>query len=136
MSKWRIIWPISAVAILAAVAMVVAMKQRFENANQVITSCTYQIGEDLISHASSPQLTGLPPGLAGQLSNLTGSPTHVAAVLLGDEPPPVGDGSACSRVILTNLLAKGLELRLCTASAPGKFRIMGYWPTSKHPPTQ
>jgi hypothetical protein len=133
MNKRRILWPAGVVVVVAAVTMVVAMKHRLDASNQIITSRTHQIGQDLISHASSAQLIGLPPGLAGQLSNLLSSPTHVATVLLGDEPPPVGDSSACSRLILTNQLAKGLELRLSWASAPDKFRILGYWPTSSNP---
>src|ERR1700745_734849 len=102
MNKRAIIWSAVAIAIVAAVLVVLATKHRLETSNQLITSRTYQIGQDLIAHRSSQHLAGLPPGLAGQLSNLLGSPTRVSTVLLGDEPPPIGDGSACSRLILTN----------------------------------
>lgn len=133
MNKRLIAWLILVLAILGAIAAVITMKNRLGASDQMVTSRTYQIGQDLIAKANSPQLAGMPPGLAGQLSNLLGSPTHVSAVLLGDEPPPVGDGSACSRLILTNQRAKGLELRLCSAQDPSKFRVMGYWPTSSSP---
>jgi len=133
MNKRAIIWSSVAIAIVAAVLVVLATKHRLETSNQLITSRTYQIGQDLIAHSSSQHLAGLPPGLAGQLANLLGSPTRVSAVLLGDEPPPIGDGSACSRLILTNERAKGMELRLCSAPTSDKFRIMGYWPTSVNP---
>jgi hypothetical protein len=133
MNKRRMLGWGAVVAVIAALTVLVAMTHRFGTSNQVLTARTYQIGQDLISHANSTFLAGLPPGLAGQLSNLLKSPTRIAAVLSGDEPPPVGDGSACSRLILTNQLAKGLELRLCPASTPDKFRVLGYWPTSSSP---
>jgi hypothetical protein len=132
-NKRRLIPLAVIVAILAAVAAILAIQHRVAESNRSVISRTYQIGQDLIAHARSPQLSGLPPGLAGQLGNLLNSPTHIAAVLLGDEPPPVGDGSACSRLILTNQMAKGLELRLCPATVPGQFRVMGYWPVSSNP---
>jgi hypothetical protein len=133
MSKRRIIGLGAVVAIAAALTVLVAMTHRLGSSKQAIAARTYQIGQDLISRGTSTQLAGLPPGLPGQLSNLRSSPTTVAAVLLGDEPPPVGDGSACSRLILTNQLAKGLELRLCPAFTGDKLRILGYWPTSINP---
>ena len=133
MSKRRIIGWVVALAVVVALTAVVAMTHRLGSSNQAISSRTYQIGQDLISRGTSTQLAGLPPGLPGQLSNLRSSPTTVAVVLLGDEPPPVGDGSACSRLILTNQLAKGLELRLCPAFTGDKLRILGYWATSINP---
>jgi len=133
MNQRRIIAWGATLVILVLLVVVVAMAHRQAASNQILIARTRQIGQDLISHANSAQLPGLPPGMAGQLANLLGSPTHVAAVLLGDEPPPVGDGSACTRLILTNQLAKGLKIRLGPASTPDKLRIMGYWPTSSSP---
>jgi hypothetical protein len=133
MNKRFIAWSILVLGILGAIAAVITMKHRLGASDQMVMSQTYQIGQDLIAKANSPHLAGLPPGLSGQLSKLLGSPTQVSTVLLGDEPPPVGDGSACSRLILTNQQAKGLELRLCAAQNPGKLRVMGYWPTSTSP---
>ena len=98
------------------------------NHQRSLTTRTHQIGQELITNTNSLHLISLRPGLAGQLSDLLGSPTRVAAVLPGDEPAPVGDGSACSRLILTNQLAKGLEFRLGYASDPEKLEILGYWP--------
>ena len=133
MNKGRLIAAAVVVTILAAAAGILALKHGDAESKRSVVSRTYQIGQDLIAHTHSPQLSGLPPGLGGQLANLLNSPTHIAAVLLGDEPPPVGDGSACSRLILTNQMAKGLELRLCPATVPGQFRVMGYWPVSTNP---
>lgn len=120
-------------AIAVALTVVLAMTHRLGASNQAIVDRTYSIGRDLIAHGNSSQLAGLPPGLAGQLSNLLGSATQIAAVLPGDEPSPIGDGSACSRLILTNQLAKGLELRFCPALTGDKYRVLGYWPTSSNP---
>jgi len=121
------------VAILGLAGVLFALVQTRTKRRDAISERSYQIGQDLISTTNSNHLLSLRPGLSDQLSNLLASPTYVSAVLLGDEPSPVGDGSACSRLILTNQLRRGLELRLAPALLPDKFQILGYWVITDHP---
>jgi hypothetical protein len=131
MSKLQQIIAVISGMVLAAVIWGFA-RNRLNHRNSV-TAGAYQVGQDLITTTNSPHLTGLRPGLSGRLSILLSSPTRVAAVLPGDESAPVGDGSACSRLVLTNQLGNGLELRLGYA-APDRFEILGYWPIVPHSP--
>jgi hypothetical protein len=57
---------------------------------------------------------------------------HIAAVLLGDEPRPTGDGSACSRLLLTNEMADGILLRLGQGKTIGTFEVLGYLKVSEY----
>ena len=120
-------------ALLALGAIIFALVQNRAKHQGPIIGLTYEIGQELILNTNSAHLIGLRPGLSAQLSDLLGSPTHVGAVLVGDEAPPVGDGTACSRLILTNQLNHGLELRLAPSLLPEKFQILGYWVTNHHP---
>jgi hypothetical protein len=66
------------------------------------------------------------PFLRAKLSALLGSPTHVAGVLAGDSPKPDGDGSACSRPVLTNSGGQRLLIRLRQAGEAGMFEVVGF----------
>src|SRR5438105_4317394 len=109
MNKWQIICPVVAIAIFALVtAMIHGRKER----DHFIQMKTYGVGRDIIETTNSSHLTEIPPGLQARLSELLVSPTHIATVLLGDEPSPIGDGSAGSRLALTNEIADGVVIRL------------------------
>ncbi len=83
------------------------------------------LGAELIAATNSPHLVRMSPFLKAQLDRMLGSPTRVAAVLAGDAPRPAGDGSACSRIVLTNAVGHGLLLRLRQAGS-GKFEVVGF----------
>ena len=69
-------------------------------------------------------MVSIAPGVKIRLSELLRSPTQIATVLLGDSP--TGDGTACSRVVLTNELAEDLEIRFRQVSSPGMFQVLDY----------
>jgi hypothetical protein len=129
MNKWQIICPLA--AILAALLIVGTIQGRNEH-RFFISSATTSIGDDLIARTNSPALVARPDDdlillhLQKRLSELHSSPLHIAAVLLGDEPRPAGDGSACSRLVLTNEVADGVLLRLGQGKTAGTFEVLGY----------
>jgi hypothetical protein len=135
MNKWRIICPL--VAILVALLVFGAIQGRKEH-RYFISMATGSIGNDLIAGTNSsalvprPNDNGMLLHLQGRLSDLHSSPLHIAAVLLGDEPRPTGDGSACSRLVLTNEAADGILIRLRQAKTGGNFEVLGYLQVSEH----
>ena len=130
MNNWKVLAPVAVIA-LAASLFAITHKQKSDN--RLISERSRDIGQDLISRTNSSRLTSSPLGFTPQLSALLGSPTRVAAVLIGDDPAPLGDGTACSRLILTNESARGIQLRLGQTADPEKFRILGYWPIDNPP---
>ena len=130
MSNWKVLGPIAIVALTAAL-FVITYKQRSNHG--LIAERSRALGQDLVTRTNSTRLASSPMGFTSQLSALLGSPTHIAAVLIGDDPAPLGDGSACSRLILTNENARGIQLRLGQTADPEKFYILGYWPLDNPP---
>ena len=121
MNRWQIICPLTAVLVFGMVMVVVATKARHR---AVITGASLAIANDLITATNSPHVLRVNPYLAAQLSKLLGSPTHIAAVLSGDEPS--GGGMACSRLVLTNAAGQRLLIRLRQAGRPGTFEVVGF----------
>jgi hypothetical protein len=91
-----------------------------------ISVASRSIGEDLITSTNSSHVVRIGPGLQAALSELLSAPAHVADVLMGDEPSPIGDGKACSRLVLTNDIGKGLLIRLRPAEQSGMFHVLGF----------
>ena len=83
MNKWQIICPIAAMLVFGTVMAVVATRAQHRG---IIIAASSTIGHDLITATNSAHLQRVNPYLAAQLSRLLSSPTHVAAVLPGDEP--------------------------------------------------
>jgi hypothetical protein len=109
MNKWKIIGAIAALLIAGLVALTVAVKSQHRG---VITAASRSIASDLIAATNSSHLVHMSPFLRARLARLLGSPSHLASVFMGDAPPPVGDGSACSRLVLTNNAGQRLLIRL------------------------
>jgi len=130
MNNLKVLAPVAAVVL--GVALFAILYKRNSDA-RLISERSRDIGQDLISHTNSTRLASSPLGFTAQLSALLGSPTRIAAVLIGDEPAPLGDGTACSRLILTNESARGIQLRLGKTTDPEKFLILGYWPLDNPP---
>jgi hypothetical protein len=87
------------------------------------------IGAWLVQTTNSTDLVGLTPELQADLRVLLASPTE-RWVCLGDEPPPVGDGRASARLVLTNQMGRVLTLRLREEPAGSlKYRVLSYWKT-------
>lgn len=130
MSKPGLVFLLVALAFVAAVVGGAALRHMAEGKRYFTTMMTYNVGKQLIETTNSSLIVAIGPELHAQLSRLLASTTHVASVRLGDEPAPVGDGRASSRVILTNALAHGLGIRLRLGSDPAgqsRFDVLGHW---------
>lgn len=84
------------------------------------------IGEELAASTNSAKLVQISPDLQTRLAELKQSPVHVAQVLPGDEPSSSGNGTASSRLLLTNETGQGLLLRLRQDESPDKFQVLGF----------
>src|SRR2546426_7540907 len=82
---------------------------------------TWMIGQELIAATNSTRLVQIGSGLQKRLSEFLVSPVGVAEVELGDEPSPIGDGTACSRVIVSNATGGRLGIRLRQDAEPERF---------------
>ena len=123
MNKWQIICPLAALVVVFVILGLPGSRDY----QYFITVRTREIGRDLISATNSSHLAEIAPALQMSLSRLLSSPTYVANALFGDEPPPVGDGRACSRLVLTNDLGDGIVLRLQQGTNFETFHVLSYW---------
>ena len=123
MNKWQIICPL--VGILIAMLAFGMIHERGEH-RSFIRIASHTIGSDLIAETNSSHLVRIAPDLQTHLSELLGTRTHIADVLLGDELSPIGGGSACSRVVLTNDIGQGLLIRLQQSNQPGMFHVLSF----------
>ena len=123
MNKWQIICPVVAMLIVGLVFGIVAVRGQHRG---FISVASRSIGGDLIASTNSSHLVRIGPDLQAHLSELLSARTHVADVLLGDEPSPFGDGAACSRLVLTNDAGRGLLIRLRPAEESGMFHVLGF----------
>jgi hypothetical protein len=123
-NKWQIICLLVAIAIVGVVFALVSGSRH--NRYHVYAQAR-MIGEELSTTTNSSRLVQLGPGLRQRLSDFLISPSGLAEVQLGDEPPPIGDGSACSRVILSNAVGGRVGIRLRQDSQPERFHVLGYW---------
>jgi hypothetical protein len=123
-NRWQIICPLAALAVfLMAVAMIAGHRNR----GYYLHAQAWNIGKDLIASTNSELLVQMDSGLARRLSSFLSLSSAVAEVKLGDEPPPIGDGTASTRLILSNAHGERLGIRLCQDSVPEKFRVVGSW---------
>jgi hypothetical protein len=128
LNKTQIIAPLVALIIVGGVFVLHSGRKHHQH---FITAQAMQIGTDLIERTNSPKPVSIGAGLNGELAQLLGSSTRVADVLIGDEPSPIGDGSASSRLLLANDQGKCLGIRLRQDSDPEKFHVLGYWNLNK-----
>jgi len=123
MNKWQIICPVVAILVVGLVLGMVAM--RAEHRGFIIVA-SRSIGGELIASTNSSHLVRIGPDLQSRLSDLLSVRTDIADVVLGDEPSPFGDGTACSRLVLTNDVSRGLLVRLRPAEQSGMFHVLGF----------
>ncbi|HWQ90388.1 MAG TPA: hypothetical protein VN673_01865 [Clostridia bacterium] len=121
MNKWQIICPLLAMLIVAVVFAVISGR---EHHRYYVYAHSRLIGEDLATATNSPHLSQIDADLQKSLAQFLHSPAGVANVYMGDVPAPIGDGSACSRVVLSNATGARLEIRLRQDDASGKFQAM------------
>ncbi len=123
MNKWQIICPVVAMLVFGSVLGILALRGPHRG---YINVASHSIGNDLIMSTNSPQLVHIGPDLQARLSALLSARTYVAGVLMGDDLAPYGDGTACSRLMLTNEIGGRLLIRLRPAKEPGKFHVLGF----------
>jgi hypothetical protein len=129
MNKWQIICPLAALALVSIPGIVALVRQGPSGHRYYVTAQTRMIGEELCRSTNSTRLVRMPPALRDRLSRFLGSRTGVAGVLLGDEQPPLGDGTACSRLVLSNASNIRLTVRLRQEPGPEHFYVLGFWTT-------
>jgi hypothetical protein len=123
MSRWQTICTIVAILLAGLFFGHIAIKDQQRG---FINVASRSIGHDLITTTNSSHLVGVGPELRIRLSELLASRTGIADVLPGDEPPPFGDGTACSRLVLTNNSGEGLLIRLRPTKDSDFFRMIGF----------
>ena len=111
---------------MALVAIFSLARQARRDARYYTSAQTRMIGQELVSTTNSPRLVAVGPALQSRLAGFPASPSGVAEVLLGDEPTPIGDGTACSRLVLSNAAGERLGIRF-SQSGPEKFHALGFW---------
>ena len=121
MNKKQTLILVGSVVLLAVLlSLSPGMRQRPD-----IVPLTRQVGADLITKTNSPILDRLGWGLDQLLKGFLDASTKVTDVQAGDEPPPIGDGTASSRLILMNGRREQLGIRL---KHDGQmFRVVGFW---------
>ena len=125
--KWEIICPVVAIFLTGILFAIV----HFRNEQRGLGLMkSHQIGEDLIASKDSKLVVRVGDGLRGKLSEYTAGHAKVADVRVGDEPPPIGDGTASNCVILSNDAGGVISIRLSPAD-DGKFHILGFVTLSK-----
>ena len=123
-NKWQIICPLVAIAIVAVVLVIVSGRNHHR---YYVYAQTRMIGQELIAITNSTRLVHIGPGIQKKLSEFLSIPASVAEVLLGDEASPIGDGAACSRLIVSNAAGGRLGIRLRQDVEPERFHVLGFW---------
>lgn len=129
MNKWQIICPLAALALVSVPAAIGLLRQPTLAHRGYVKGQTHTIGLDLCRSTNSARLVRMPPALRDRLSHFLRSPAGVAGVSLGDEPAPLGDGTACSRLVLSNASGARFTVRLRQEPGPEHFYVLGFWTT-------
>ena len=88
---------------------------------------TNLMANDLVTKKNSPLLFQMGTIFKKELSRVLAEPTQIILVKYGDEPAPIGDGSACSRLVLSNRVGQLIGIRLQHDSKSKKFYVWGFW---------
>jgi hypothetical protein len=123
MNNWQVICPVVALLIAGLVVGAIALRGQHRGFMNVASRA---IGSDLITSTNSPHSVRVGPGLQAHLAELLAARTHVAGVLVGDDPAPIGDDTAWTRLVLTNDAGASLLIRLRPSKDSGKFDVLGF----------
>lgn len=107
-----ILWVAGALIVIGVIWGWSTIENFREARRQIVTMCTYHVGQDLIASTNSALLVSIDGGLRTNLIELLASTTHVASVQLGDEQSPAAGRRASSVLLLTNEIGEGVALRL------------------------
>jgi hypothetical protein len=124
MNKWQVICPLGA---LLVVTLVYSLASGSRHRRDYVNAQSRMISEELIGTTNSPRVNHIGRDLHKRLKELLSAPACVADIVPGDEPAPIGDGSACTRLMLSNLTGLRLGIRLRQDSNPERFHIIGFW---------
>jgi hypothetical protein len=115
------------IAILAVSAWVRARANREQQ--DVMLMLSLSAAADLVHTTNSQALTAVTEKWQADIGQIQTSPTR-CLVRAGDDTPPLGDGTARARLVLTNDIGQSLILRLRPEYEGGtglrKFRVLGY----------
>jgi hypothetical protein len=123
-NKWQIICPLAPIVIAV---VVFARVWSLNHYRYYVSAQTRMIGEELIATTNSTRLLKIGPGLKQRMSEFMAVPPGIAEIMHGDERSPIGDGTACSRLILSNATGGRLGIRLRQDSKPERFHVLGFW---------
>ena len=127
MNKWQIICPLVAMAV---VAVIIAIMSGRNHHRHFVSAHTWMIGQELIATTNSARLVQIESGFQKELADFLASPAGIANVEFGDEPSPIGDGTACSRLIMSNAIGGRLGIRLRQDAEPERFHVLSFWSIS------
>jgi hypothetical protein len=134
-NKIRGLWPLIALLVVVVIAGVNLIHYATTTSRYAMGLLTASIGHELIATTNSTRLVEFDPELRATLAVLLASPTRLR-VRYGDEPPPLGDGRASSRLFLTNEIGQAVILRLqADRHTSGMFRVLSYWQSPPHSAT-
>lgn len=129
MSKATVIRLLVAAVLIVIVAAAWFLARANQERQYAMLIISMSVGADLVHTNYSRSLAGVTPELQADLNRLLASPTR-CIVRSGDERPPLGDGQAYTRLLLTNEAGQVLTLRLrpeYDGHQFQKFRVLGYW---------
>jgi hypothetical protein len=136
MSRAMVIRLVGAVVLLVVVAGAWFLARAKQERQYAMLMISMSVGADLVHTNYSRSLNGVTPELQADLNRVLASPTR-CIVRSGDERPPLGDGRAYTRLLLTNEAGQVLTLRLRPeyhGQQFQKFRVLGYWKTEPGAP--
>lgn len=117
----------TAIVIFTASAWFAARSRR-EHVDLML-ELSMSVAAELVHSTNSHALIGVTPELQSDIRHIQASATHVI-VRPGDDKPPLGDGHASARLLLTNTMGETLILRLSPEIDPvtesRNFRVVGY----------
>jgi hypothetical protein len=129
MSNSTILRIVAAVAIVIVAASAWFAARAKRDRQDLMLAISLTAGADLVHTTNSHALIGVTPELQSDISHIQESRTE-AIVRPGDDKPPLGDGDAYARLLLTNTIGETLVLRLAPEFDVGtglrKFRVLGY----------
>lgn len=92
-----------------------------------IQAQSYAAGNSLINSNSSEMFVNVGVGLGTRWDSFARLPVAIESIQMEDEPAPIGDGLASSRVFFTNGAMECLAIRMRWDEKRKKFHIVGFW---------
>jgi hypothetical protein len=132
MNKWQIICPLVAMALFVGVLFFPTPARIDRQRKERVILQAVSIARDLEYHTNSTLLAEVSPQLQEALKQFLTTPTAYRDTFQsGDEPAPIGDGTATHRVYIRNFNDEILALRLRHDPKLKKFHVLSFsHPTS------